>query len=39
MLPASDRALRLISGPPWSTVSAAIWRAVGLYCTLSYEVA
>jgi hypothetical protein len=39
MLPARERALRLISGRPWSTVSAAIWRAVGLYCTESCEVA
>jgi hypothetical protein len=38
MLPARDRALRLINGPPWSTVSAVICRAVGLYCTLSCDV-
>jgi hypothetical protein len=29
MLPASDRALRLISAPPWSTASVVICRAVG----------
>jgi hypothetical protein len=29
MLPASERALRLISAPPWSTASAVICRAVG----------
>ena len=39
MLAARDRARRLMSGPPWSTVSAVIWRAVGLYCTESREVA
>ena len=39
MLPASERALRLISGPPWSTASAAIWRASGKYRTESAEVA
>ncbi len=39
MLPARERALRPISGPPWSTASAVIWRAVGEYCTESCEVA
>ena len=38
MLPASDRALRLISAPPWSTASAVICRAVGEYRTESVEV-
>jgi hypothetical protein len=38
MLPARERALRLISAPPWSTASAVIWRAVGLYRTESCEV-